>query len=105
MLFAPESSYTLSGYVDSELTVLHGGAGRAPEAEFDGALAVAPLAEEDYANSLPPAKAGELRLERIRAARIKGYEGDSYEECGNVTLISNGTCLKCDTCAATSRCS
>jgi len=29
-----------SGYVRSKLTVLHGGAGRAPAAEFDGALAV-----------------------------------------------------------------
>ena len=49
--------------------------------------------------------ATEVRLERIRAARIKGYEGDSCEECGNFTLIRNGTCLKCDTCGATSGCS
>jgi ribonucleoside-diphosphate reductase alpha chain len=72
---------------------------RAPAAEFEGALAVSstPEEEEDYAT--------ELRLERIRAARIKGYEGDSCEECGNFTLIRNGTCLKCDTCGATSGCS
>ena len=93
-----------SGYVRSKLTVLHGGAGSAPAVEFKpapakagGALALAPLGEEDYAN--------ELRLERIRAARIKGYEGDSCEECGNFTLIRNGTCLKCDTCGAKSGCS
>jgi ribonucleoside-diphosphate reductase alpha chain len=93
-----------SGYVRSKLTVLHGGAGRAPHAEFKpapakagGALAVSAAPEEDYA--------AELRLERIRAARIKGYEGDSCEECGNFTLIRNGTCLKCDTCGATSGCS
>jgi ribonucleoside-diphosphate reductase alpha chain len=48
---------------------------------------------------------GDLRLERIRTARIKGYEGDSCDECGNFTLIRNGTCLKCDTCGATSGCS
>jgi ribonucleoside-diphosphate reductase alpha chain len=47
----------------------------------------------------------DLRVERIRAARIKGYEGDSCAECGNFTLIRNGTCLKCDTCGATSGCS
>jgi len=88
---------TSSGYVRSKLTLLHGGAGRAMAAEFDGALAVAPSAEDDHAS--------ELRLERIRAARIKGYEGDSCEECGNFTLIRNGTCLKCDTCGATSGCS
>ena len=85
-----------SGYVRSKLTVVHGGGGRAP-AEFDGALAVSAAPEEEYAN--------ELRLERIRAARIMGYEGDSCEECGNFTLIRNGTCLKCDTCGATSGCS
>jgi ribonucleoside-diphosphate reductase alpha chain len=45
------------------------------------------------------------KLERIHTARIKGYEGDSCEECGNFTLIRNLTCLKCDTCGATSRCS
>jgi ribonucleoside-diphosphate reductase alpha chain len=93
-----------SGYVRSKLTVVHGGAGRAAAAEFEpapakagGALAVSAAPEADYAD--------ELRLERIRAARIKGYEGDSCEECGNFTLIRNGTCLKCDTCGATSGCS
>jgi len=64
---------------------------------IDGALAVSAPPAEDYAN--------ELRLERIRAARIRGYEGDSCEECGNFTLIRNSTCLKCDTCGATSGCS
>jgi ribonucleoside-diphosphate reductase alpha chain len=86
-----------SGYVRSKLTVLAGGAGRASADEFDGALAVSAVPAEDDAT--------ELRLERIRAARIKGYEGDSCAECGNFTLIRNGTCLKCDTCGATSGCS
>ena len=45
------------------------------------------------------------RLEQIRAARLKGYEGDSCGECGNFTLVRNGTCLKCDTCGSTSGCS
>jgi ribonucleoside-diphosphate reductase alpha chain len=44
-------------------------------------------------------------LDRIREARAKGYEGDSCAECGNFTLVRNGTCLKCDTCGATSGCS
>ncbi|RMB08546.1 vitamin B12-dependent ribonucleotide reductase [Eilatimonas milleporae] len=39
------------------------------------------------------------------AARLKGYEGDACGECGNFTLVRNGTCLKCDTCGATSGCS
>ncbi len=45
------------------------------------------------------------RIEQIRAARMKGYEGDSCGECGNFTLVRNGTCLKCDTCGGTSGCS
>ncbi len=41
----------------------------------------------------------------IAKARMQGYEGDSCHECGNFTLVRNGTCLKCDTCGSTSGCS
>ena len=41
----------------------------------------------------------------IRAARLKGYEGDMCGECGQFTMVRNGTCLKCETCGATSGCS
>ena len=41
----------------------------------------------------------------INEARIKGYEGVSCDECANFTMVRNGTCLKCDTCGATSGCS
>jgi ribonucleoside-diphosphate reductase alpha chain len=47
----------------------------------------------------------DLRLERVREARMKGYVGDSCGECGNFTLVRNGTCLKCATCGGTSGCS
>jgi len=43
--------------------------------------------------------------ERIRLARLKGYEGDPCSECGQLTLIRSGTCCKCDTCGASSGCS
>ena len=36
---------------------------------------------------------------------MKGYEGDNCGECGNYTMVRNGTCLKCDTCGSTSGCS
>jgi ribonucleoside-diphosphate reductase alpha chain len=39
------------------------------------------------------------------AARMKGYEGEACGECGNFTMVRNGTCLKCDTCGSTSGCS
>lgn len=50
-------------------------------------------------------EAVDSKLEKIREARAKGYEGDPCGECGNMTLVRNGTCLKCDTCGATSGCS
>ena len=43
--------------------------------------------------------------DRVAEARVKGYEGESCRECGNFTLLRNGTCLKCDTCGGTSGCS
>ncbi len=51
------------------------------------------------------AEALDERLDRIREARLKGYEGDACGECGNFTLVRNGTCMKCTTCGSTSGCS
>src|SRR5262245_39845574 len=49
--------------------------------------------------------AKENLADRAAEARVKGYEGESCQECGNFTLVRNGTCLKCDTCGGTSGCS
>jgi ribonucleoside-diphosphate reductase alpha chain len=38
-------------------------------------------------------------------ARLKGFEGDACPECGNFTMVRNGTCLKCTTCGGTTGCS
>jgi ribonucleoside-diphosphate reductase alpha chain len=43
--------------------------------------------------------------DRRAEARIRGYEGEACHECGNFTLLRNGTCMKCDTCGSTSGCS
>jgi len=43
--------------------------------------------------------------EKRSQARMKGYTGEACGECGNFTLVRNGTCLKCDTCGATTGCS
>jgi len=43
--------------------------------------------------------------EKARQAKLKGYEGDPCRECGQFTMVRNGTCLKCDTCGTTSGCS
>jgi hypothetical protein len=45
------------------------------------------------------------RNERSRMAIAKGYTGDPCGECGQLTMVRNGTCLKCDSCGATSGCS
>ena len=47
----------------------------------------------------------EITYTAVQVARQKGYEGDPCMECNQFTLVRNGTCLKCDTCAATSGCS
>jgi ribonucleoside-diphosphate reductase alpha chain len=44
-------------------------------------------------------------LDRVIEARMQGYEGDACGDCGNFTLVRNGTCLKCVTCGSTSGCS
>ncbi|EJF88865.1 vitamin B12-dependent ribonucleotide reductase [Bartonella tamiae] len=43
--------------------------------------------------------------DRRMQALMQGYTGDMCMECQNFTMVRNGTCLKCDTCGATSGCS
>ena len=47
----------------------------------------------------------DVKMNHAREARMKGYEGDPCGECGNFTLVRNGTCLKCNTCGGTTGCS
>ncbi|MGJ5035404.1 vitamin B12-dependent ribonucleotide reductase [Bradyrhizobium sp. HKCCYLRH3059] len=48
---------------------------------------------------------GASKAERRAEAKAKGYEGEMCSECGNFTLVRNGTCMKCDTCGSTTGCS
>ncbi len=50
-------------------------------------------------------KPEETAINKATEAKLKGYEGDSCPECGNFTLVRNGTCLKCMTCGGTTGCS
>jgi len=43
--------------------------------------------------------------EKRAEAKARGYEGEACGECGNFTLVRNGTCMKCDTCGGTTGCS
>src|SRR5579885_3291826 len=109
-------SVASTGYVRSKLTVFQGGAakavpmqttGLAGNAAIDVGVAAASVAAQGVVAeaTVSVAAAVDARLEQIRTARLKGYEGDSCTECGNFTLVRNGTCLKCDTCGQTSGCS
>ena len=103
------------GYVRNKLMVFQGGAATGTTASHGNAalnIAAAEVAEMGLAESLTTElKSGtalanpDNRIEKIRAARMRGYEGDSCTECGNFTLVRNGTCLKCETCGSTTGCS
>jgi ribonucleoside-diphosphate reductase alpha chain len=80
-------------------TVVGAGA-TALSGSFDSDAALAALVPETAA----PA-AGKVEVDASAKARMQGYEGDPCGECGNYTLVRNGTCMKCNTCGGTSGCS
>ena len=43
--------------------------------------------------------------QKMNEARMKGYEGESCPECQSFTMLRNGSCMKCDSCGATTGCS
>jgi ribonucleotide reductase alpha subunit len=45
------------------------------------------------------------RTQAINASKAKGYTGNACSECGQLTMVRNGACEKCDSCGATSGCS
>ncbi len=57
------------------------------------------------ANSISPAVESDPTIDPRAKAKLQGYEGDPCSECGNYTLVRNGTCMKCNTCGGTSGCS
>lgn len=50
-------------------------------------------------------KGSSLKLNAVRDARAKGYEGDPCPACQQFTLVRAGACLKCVSCGATTGCS
>lgn len=47
----------------------------------------------------------ESQARKRQQAKLKGYEGDACSDCGALTLVRNGACLKCDSCGSTTGCS
>lgn len=74
------------------------------------------VAKKSKEKSFQPVKEGPEKAETAQAevsesesdydrAKQLGYTGDSCPECGSMTMIRNGTCLKCMTCGSTTGCS
>ncbi|MBK8210694.1 MAG: vitamin B12-dependent ribonucleotide reductase [Rhodospirillales bacterium] len=92
-----------TGYVRSRFRVYEGAAGG--ERARTETAHVYSTAETAVLFEGTAAVAGPAHNEAAKMARLKGYEGDSCGECGNFTLVRNGTCLKCVTCGSTTGCS
>ena len=96
-----------TGFVRNRLVLLEGGAGhaaRANGAATDGHIAIG---EATTVVAIENGVMAEVdrRLAATRDTRLGGYVGDACGECGNFTLVRNGTCLKCVTCGGTTGCS
>ena len=85
-----------------------------PRGEISGAVALkaepeqklSPAQQLEQVNRVDArSHAKHAAAEKRAEARAKGYEGEACGECGNFTLVRNGTCLKCDTCGGTTGCS
>jgi len=108
--------YTSTGYVRNQLLVLDGGgdgttrshavaSAQAVHAAQPMGVAVGATMADMAIPEVMAMPATDSRANSSLEAKLKGYEGDSCTECGNFTLVRNGTCLKCVTCGETSGCS
>jgi len=68
-------------------------------------MRAADLGNENVIVASAPATTQQTTADKVRLAKLMGYEGDACTECGQFTLVRNGTCMKCMTCGATSGCS
>jgi ribonucleoside-diphosphate reductase alpha chain len=84
-----------------ELMVLQGGINTALA---DPVAALNTLVPE-VAMASTAVSSGTVAMDLRVKAKMQGYEGDPCGECGNYTLVRNGTCMKCNTCGGTSGCS
>jgi len=89
-----------------DLIVLQGGADPVatletliPEVRAGGGSTIAAAA------STTAVATGSVSIDARTKAKMQGYEGEACGECGNYTLVRNGTCMKCNTCGGTSGCS
>jgi ribonucleoside-diphosphate reductase alpha chain len=93
--------------VPQELVVLQGGGQITAAVAFsDAADPVAVLQTlVPEVSSSTAISSGSVSMNPRAKAKMQGYEGEACGECGNYTLVRNGTCMKCNTCGGTSGCS
>jgi ribonucleoside-diphosphate reductase alpha chain len=88
-----------------ELRVLQGGMGATALAGSGDPLSVLQTLVPETGTAISAVAVGAVTTDARVKARMQGYEGDPCGECGNYTLVRNGTCMKCNTCGGTSGCS
>jgi ribonucleoside-diphosphate reductase alpha chain len=104
-------SISSTGYLrkrlPQELVVFQGGMGMTSFATgTDPVAALNTLVPEtSFSMSATAIATGTVSMDARTKAKMQGYEGDPCGECGNYTLVRNGTCMKCNTCGGTSGCS
>ena len=96
--------------VPQEFVVYQGGQGGnatvALETALDPGIAISTLVPDSVKASVSVVNTGSATaIDHRTKAKMQGYEGDPCGECGNYTLVRNGTCMKCNTCGGTSGCS
>ena len=104
---------TSRGYIRKQGLVVYSNDGSAAVAKSYDTDAETMLAREENAAITAADSAAEVVVgavadhtaERVKQARMQGYEGEACPECQNFTLVRNGTCLKCNTCGGTTGCS
>ena len=79
------------------------------ERRWLNAVQIAEIVLEAFGEDVPAAPAVAAPRPQQQSPRaiskLKGYTGDECPDCGNFTMVRNGTCLKCDNCGSTTGCS
>ena len=99
--------------VPQELIVVNGGAGAVALRGADDPMATLQTLVPEAGNTVMTTTSvssgtvsvGSVKMDARVKAKMQGYEGDPCGDCGNYTLVRNGTCMKCNTCGGTSGCS
>ncbi|SNR40151.1 vitamin B12-dependent ribonucleotide reductase [Puniceibacterium sediminis] len=93
----PQDLVVLQGGMADSVTALNS---LMPQAVASGGAAVAFATSTTTSSSTSG-----MAINAASRAKMQGYEGEACGECGNYTLVRNGTCMKCNTCGGTSGCS